>query len=55
MDMDTWEKRHAVAERHVTDGRKAIDHQRSIIARQKALRVNELSPNLGDGRGQAAA
>jgi hypothetical protein len=40
MDMDTWEKRHAVAERHVTDGRKAIDHQRSIIARQKALRVN---------------
>jgi hypothetical protein len=40
MHMDPWEKRHALAERHVIDGRKAIDQQRSIIARQKALRVN---------------
>jgi hypothetical protein len=38
--MDAWEKRHAAAERHVTAGRRAIDHQHSIIARQKALRLN---------------
>jgi hypothetical protein len=38
--MDTWEKRLAAAERHVTDGRRAIDHQRSVIAGQKALRLN---------------
>jgi hypothetical protein len=39
-DMDTWEKRHAVAQRHVDTGRRAIDHQRSIIASQKAHRLN---------------
>ena len=38
--MDTWEKRHAVAQRHVDTGRCAIDHQRSIIASQKAHRLN---------------
>jgi hypothetical protein len=38
--MDNWEKRHAIAERHVDTGRRAIDHQRSIIASQKALRLN---------------
>jgi hypothetical protein len=40
MGMDTWENRRAVAERHVTDGRRAIDQQRSIIARQRVLRVD---------------
>jgi hypothetical protein len=38
--MDTWEKRHAAAEGHVAGVRRAIDHQRSIIAKQKALRLN---------------
>jgi hypothetical protein len=38
--MDTWEKRQAATERHVADGRRAIDHQHSIIAKQKALRLN---------------
>jgi hypothetical protein len=38
--VDTWEKRHAVAQRHVDTGRRAIDHQRSIIASQKAHRLN---------------
>jgi hypothetical protein len=39
-DMDTWEKRHAAAQRHVDTGRRAIDHQRSIIGSQTALRLN---------------
>ncbi len=38
--MDTWEKRHAVAQRHVDTGRRAIEQQRSIIASQKAHRLN---------------
>jgi hypothetical protein len=38
--MDTWEKRHADAQRHVDDGRRAIEHQRSIVAKQKSLRLN---------------
>jgi uncharacterized protein (DUF1778 family) len=38
--MSTWEKRHASAQQHVAVGRAAIDHQRSIIARQRALRLN---------------
>jgi hypothetical protein len=38
--MDTWEKRHASAQHHVAVGRSAIDRQRSIIAGQKALRLN---------------
>jgi hypothetical protein len=45
--VDTWEKRHAVAQRHVDTGRRAIDHQRSIIASQKAHRLNsEASQDL---------
>jgi hypothetical protein len=39
-DMDTWEKRHAAAQRHVDTGRRAIDHQRSIIASLKAQRLD---------------
>lgn len=39
-DMDTWEKRHAVAQGHVDTGRRAIDHQRSIIASQTTHRLN---------------
>jgi hypothetical protein len=38
--MDTWEKRHAAAQRYVDTARRAIDHQRSIIASQTALRLN---------------
>jgi hypothetical protein len=38
--MKTWEERHALAERHVNDGRRAIDHQHFVIARQKSLRLN---------------
>jgi hypothetical protein len=38
--MDTWEKRHAVAQRHVDTARRAIDHQRAIIANQKVRRLN---------------
>ena len=38
--MDSWEKRYADAQRHVDTARRAIDHQRSIIASQKALRLN---------------
>ena len=38
--MDTWEKRHALAQHHVNVGRSAIDQQRSIIAKQKSLRLN---------------
>jgi hypothetical protein len=38
--MKTWEERHANACRHVSDSRRAIDHQRSIIAKQGALRLN---------------
>ena len=38
--MDTWEKRHALAQHHVSVGRSAIDQQRSIIAKQKSLRLN---------------
>jgi hypothetical protein len=39
-DMDTWTKRHAVAQRDLDTARRAIDHQRSIVASQKALRLN---------------
>jgi hypothetical protein len=38
--MKTWEERCADAQRRVTDGHRAIDHQRSIIASQRALRLN---------------
>jgi hypothetical protein len=38
--MDTWEKRHDAAQRYVDTARRAIDHQRSIIASQTALRLN---------------
>jgi hypothetical protein len=38
--MRTWEERYADAQRHVADGRRAIDHQRSVISNQKALRLN---------------
>jgi hypothetical protein len=38
--MDTWEKRHATAQRHVTVGRSAIDRQRSIVAGQRAVRLS---------------
>jgi uncharacterized protein (DUF1778 family) len=38
--MKTLEDRHANAQRHVTDGRRAIEHQRSIIAKQRALRLD---------------
>jgi hypothetical protein len=38
--MTTWEERHALAQHHVTYGRRAIDHRRSIIASQKFLRLN---------------
>jgi hypothetical protein len=38
--MDTWEKRHASAQNHVNVVRSAIDRQRSIVAGQKALRLN---------------
>jgi hypothetical protein len=38
--MDAWEKRHASAQNHVNVVRSAIDRQRSIVARQKALRLN---------------
>jgi hypothetical protein len=38
--MDTWEKRRANAQHQVAVGRSAIDQQRSIIARQRALRLN---------------
>ena len=38
--MDQWEKRHALARHHVSVGRSAIDRQRSIIAKQKSLRMN---------------
>jgi hypothetical protein len=39
-DMDTRTKRHAVAKRHLETARQAIDHQRSIVASQEALRLN---------------
>jgi hypothetical protein len=46
-DMDTLEERQAVAQRHVDTGRRSIDHQRSIIASQKAHRLNsEASQSL---------
>jgi hypothetical protein len=38
--MDTWEKRHALAQYHVSVGHSAIDQQRSSIAKQKSLRLN---------------
>jgi hypothetical protein len=38
--MSTWEQRHANAAHHVAVGRNAIDQQRSIIAKQKTLRLN---------------
>jgi hypothetical protein len=38
--MDTWEKRHALAQRHVSVGRSAIDQQHSIIAKLKSLRLS---------------
>jgi hypothetical protein len=38
--MDTWEKRHATAQHHVTVGRSAIDRQRSIVAGQRAVRLS---------------
>jgi hypothetical protein len=38
--MKTWEDRHANAQRHVTDGRRAIDHQRLVIGKQGALRLD---------------
>jgi hypothetical protein len=38
--MDTLEKRHASAQNHVNVVRSAIDRQRSIVAGQKALRLN---------------
>jgi hypothetical protein len=45
--MDTWGKRHAVAQRHVGTARRAIDHQRSVIASHKAHRLNsEASQDL---------
>ncbi len=40
LPMETWEDRHANAQRHATNGRRAIDHQRAIIAKQGALRLN---------------
>jgi hypothetical protein len=43
--MDTWDKRRAVAQRHVDTGRRAIDHQRSVIASQKAHRLNSEASN----------
>jgi hypothetical protein len=39
-DMDTWTKRHAIAQRHLETARQAIDHQRLIVASQQALRLN---------------
>jgi hypothetical protein len=45
--MDSRDKRHAIAQRHVDTARRAIEHQRSIIARQKALSLNsEASEDL---------
>jgi hypothetical protein len=35
--MEPWETRHATAERHVAEGRRAIERQRELIARQSAL------------------
>jgi hypothetical protein len=45
--MDTWGERQAIAQRHVDTGSRAIDHQRSISASLKVLRLNsEASQDL---------
>ena len=40
MVVDTWENRHALAQRHVDIGHQVINQQRLIIAKHKSLRLD---------------